>query len=218
MATKTMTLYQALSELKLYDKKIEKLAERRSEMPSLIYYCTKTDTAVNGVQKSKVEETFKSNLKSIVQLLKNRDTIDAAVKLANATTNITINNVTMTIAEALSRKNSYKNRNIINGTIKDIYTNIVNTVESNNRSIKDGAALERFLSSIMGEKGSRNPDDVKTFTQQFVDRHESILIDPNNLNDHIKQEDENVSSFLNEVNYRLTEIDCITSITVVLED
>ena len=97
-----ISITEALNELKLYDSKIMKAITNAK----LVGAAKKSADKVGVVKKEDFEERAKASYQSVTDLIANRNTLKSAIVKSNAVTEVTINGKTMTVAEAIERKNS----------------------------------------------------------------------------------------------------------------
>lgn len=110
--TRKMTITEAMAELKLIDKKIQKKSD------FILSNISSSDIVPDSLE-GKGKERIKSEFKSISDLNKEYINIKKAINIANSENNVTINNNTMTIQEWLNWKAYVYEREIslLNNTI-----------------------------------------------------------------------------------------------------
>ena len=99
---RTITITEALNELKLYDSKINKAITNAK----LAGAAKKSADKIGVVTKDEFKEKAKSSYQSIVDLIENRNALKSAIVKSNAVTEVEIAGKKMTVAEAIERKNS----------------------------------------------------------------------------------------------------------------
>lgn len=97
-----ITVTEGLNELKLYDSKIEKAINNLK----LIGAKKKSVDKVGVVNVEKFVADAKAAHQSIMDLIRNRNALKAAIVKSNAITYLEIGDQKMTVAEAIERKNS----------------------------------------------------------------------------------------------------------------
>jgi len=100
--TNKITITQALNELKLYDKKIEKATKANFVSFGQIGDKQKVGTK----DKEEFKKDSQAALQSVLDLIENRNKMKSAIVKSNAETEVTIDDKTMTVAEAIERKTS----------------------------------------------------------------------------------------------------------------
>jgi hypothetical protein len=201
-----MTIHQALSTLKMLDKRVEGATRQK-------FVATKKKSAdkIDGVNHAEFKETMKANLQKVTQLIENRKVLRSAVVLSNAATKITVGGQEYTVAEAIERKANINAEQTLLGYLKAQYQQAVNQVNLENAQLP--AKLESYLVSVLG-KENRNAEEVKKHTEYFHSLNELELIDPNGLSKEIAVMEKSILDFLNEVDYKLSESNSTTFIEV----
>ena len=97
-----ITVTEGLNKLKLYDSKIKKAIDNLK----LIGAKKKSVDKVGVVNVEKFIADAKAAHQSIMDLIRNRNTLKAAIVKSNAITYLEIGDRKMTVAEAIERKNS----------------------------------------------------------------------------------------------------------------
>jgi hypothetical protein len=211
MSVVKMSAHRALSELKLFDKRIEK-------------GCSGTFIAANKVSNKmiagrNVEDTkslIKANFQSMTTLIENRKRIKSALVKSNSSTVVTIGGKEYTVAEAVERKNSVQLDQAFLNTLKQQFTQSNNLVEQQNGQLQ--TKLETYLQSVLGEKSNRTSDDVKAHTKVFEDSNKFELVDPNKVADYVNKYEKEIDGFISEVDYSLSESNATTFFEVDLMD
>ena len=201
-----MTIHQALSTLKMLDKRIASATR-----VAFITSKKKSAEKIDGIIVSEYKETLKGNLQKVTQLIENRKALRSAVVLSNANSQITIGNDTYTVAEAIERKSNMQSELDLLSQLQRQHQSVTQQVNYENENLQN--KLEAYLVSVLG-KESRKAEDVKDHTEQFYARNESELVDPNELAKFIKTFEKAILDFTNEVDYKLSESNATTSIDV----
>ena len=232
MAVKEMTLTQALVEKKTLESRIEKLTKTISlDTISVMgknrevnfIFC---DVFVGKNEKSKfcseTEEESKVRIKAQIQkieaLISNYQILCKAINKANNETTLTIAGKEMTIVEAIALKSSKMfslMRNFANKLATD-FVAISTSVERINKSVNAEDAINNYLSTILGE--DRSVEQVEQATKQYHETRDARLFDPANIKDYATEYQTFVENFEAEVDFKLSEINAITKITVEFED
>ena len=100
MTTEKMTIHEALSELKVIGKRIDK------EINGVVFVTANkhSNTKIGGKTIEEFSDNIKSKYQKITDLIKRRTAIKKAVVKSNAVTDVTIGGETMTVAEAIEYK------------------------------------------------------------------------------------------------------------------
>lgn len=206
-----LSLTRALAQVKLYTDRIN--TEIRNLQPT---------TPLKGGQLVEhphlTEEDFISKfeaaMQSITDLRENKRIIQSAIIKANNETTLVINDCTYTIIEAIKRKEDIL-------VDKDILHKLVNShkkvktyVENNN------LALHQEIQSILNSKASSSAQQSKTFIDEVTANMNTLsnatMINEVAVEELIKSMDNDISTFIAEVDMALSEVNAKTEIEVTL--
>ena len=203
----TMTIHRALGEIKLYDKKIVDLLDKDFVLAS-----KKRLTKIHGVDVEKYKEEMKANLQSLRALMRNRQTLKSAIAKSNETTEVTIGGETMTVLDAIERKNFMNMRMSVVNTLKSQF----NRADREVRMYEDNlqANLENYIKNTTKELN--NKDLIDSLTESYKSLNEVVMIDPSNLRLVIEEMTKENDQFNTEVDYVLSESNSNTTIEVDL--
>lgn len=201
-----MTIHQALSTLKMLEKRIASASRQ-------VFIATKKKSAdkIDGVAVKDVNAMLEGNLQKIKQLIENRKALRSAVVLSNASTQITIGDKTYSVAEAIERKANMDSEQTLLTQLQTQHQRATQQVNQENASLQN--RLESYLISVLG-KDNRKAEDVKQHTDEFFARNELELVDPNKVAETVKALEKSILDFLNEVDYKLSESNSTTFIEV----
>lgn len=206
MATK-MTIHRALGEIKLYDKKIVDLLDKDFVLAS-----KKRVGKIHGIDVEKYKEEMKANLQSLRALMRNRQILKSAIAKSNETTMVTIGGETMTVLDAIERKNFMNIRMSVVNTLKAQF----NRADREVRMYEDNlqANLENYIKNTTKELN--NKDLIESLTESYKSLNEVVMIDPSNLRLVIEEMTKENDQFNTEVDYVLSESNSNTTIEVDL--
>lgn len=201
----SMSVTQALPELKLLDKRIEKISD------NVLNWCK---VSHNGypVDKEKHRLETESQLQSFNDLVNRRNTIKRAVILSNAVTRVKIGNWEGTVAEAIEYKNSIYTKRVFLDGMKSALKNARDEYERMKGQV-DGR-LERLLQSELGKDVKTNPETIQALTTTFRENNKVEFVDPLDLASKIATLEEELDSFQTNVDWVLSESNGKTLIQV----
>lgn len=209
MAAETMTLTKALVELKLLTKRIDKAIDRLT--PVAIRTGHKFDSSIKSQQE--FERDTKATWQSIHDLIKRRRKVKTALVLANATKQVTINGETMTIAEAIEKKNYITMEQGIVHKMRHKLSKMEIKVDAHNRETEK--TLVRLLESTYAKREAQlSKDDYDRIAKPFKDSNDAKLIDPLDLKKTLDKMEENYNLFLSEVDVCLSVANSTTYIEI----
>lgn len=201
---------QALALLKLLDKRINK----EINQASFVSY-KKGETG--KIEKIYTVEEYSNNTKSsfdkITDLIKNRNKIDVAIMVSNATTFVKIDDKKMTVLEAISQKKIIEYKVKLLTAIKEEYAIIRDTIYQENHELD--SRLQRLLETAFANKDNKeNKDDIEGISKPYWKVNERKLVDPLNINKLIEELDNEIDSFNSKIDYILSESNASTKITI----
>lgn len=204
----SMSITQALAELKLLDKRLEKA----SNLSGWVMLSTKGQP----VDEEKLKKKGTAEYQSYTDLLNRRNRIKNAVVLSNANTLVRIgageSAFKGTVAEAIEYKSSIKYKQRLLDGMKDMLMAAREQYEEHKRNAD--ARLERLLASELGKDVRTNPETIAALTSSFNDSNKAELVDPLNLAKKVEELEEEIENFLMNVDWVLSEANGKTMITV----
>jgi hypothetical protein len=191
----TMSITQALAELKLLDKRIQK------SLDSVEWASVKTKS--NPLDTEKFTRNARAEFQSFTDLVKRYDSIKRAVVLSNATTRVRVGTWEGTVAEAIEYKRSiYYKRRLLDAmknqllTVKELYKQQQEAVD---------ARLEKLLHSELGKDVKTSPETITALTRTFRENNNVELVDPLDLAGRTKELEDEIESFETNVDWVLSE-------------
>ena len=204
-----MTIHRALSELKLIDKKITKQISEIDPVGS-----NQKGKLVGGHM---TEEDFKSTVESkytsIDDLIKRKSTIKAAIVSSNATTKVTVGKEAMSVADAITNKDTIKLRKTFIDQLKARHNHAVAIVNKNNDVVRINA--DRILEAALGKEHAKaSEDQINSIRKPYIEGNEWHLIDPIGVAKKIQELEGKLFDFESEVDAVLSESNAITTISI----
>ena len=207
-----MSLTRALVELKHYDTKINSAIVNGT-------YCAitvGTDSPKVLNSNDSVLETknkIQSSFDKVNALINARAALKSAIVKTNANTFVTIQNRTMTIAEAVEFKSQIQHKRTLLSHLMHQSSVNRNAVSSAN-SLLD-ASIEKQLLAICGSDKSKLDETTASavrIPQEKAKKQE--LLDPANIAEKIQTLQDEVNSLESEINFTLSEINSRTDIEI----
>jgi len=200
-----MSVTQALPELKLLEKRIDKVMEGIQDWCKVSH---------NGapVDKDKHKKETEAQLQSFQDLVKRRDLIKRAIILSNANTRVKIGSFEGTVAEAIEYKMSIRFKRDLLDAMKSSLTNKREEYERKKGEV-DGR-LERLLQSELGKDVKTNPETITALTNSFRENNKVELVDPLDLAAKIQTMEDELDSFQTNVDWVLSQANATTMIEV----
>ena len=204
---RTITITQALNELKLLDSKINKAISSNN----YVGVAKKCSNMVGAITKTEFGSRVQSKYQSVLDLIAERAKIKAAIVISNASTKVKIADVTMTVAEAIERKTSIEYEKDLLVTLKSQYADCSNSVNRQNREV-DNQITKMIQGMTSGEKETTSdPAAVEKF---YRENNECELVDPIKIFDEFTALEEKIDNFESEVDTILVVSNSSTFITI----
>lgn len=186
-----LTVHEALCEIKVSDKRIEKAIK---DCP----FCAankEVNPKIAGIPVKDYEDEVRSKYQAIVDLIKRNDAIKKALSLSNAATKITVAGVEMSVAEAI-----YMMQYGIDHKQKLLLA-MAQALKSARSAIEyeNGARLEerldKFIQATYGSKEKVTAEELDKASKDFKARNEYKLVDPIGIVDKIATLTEEIDKF-----------------------
>ncbi len=208
----SMTVHEALSELKVLGSRIEK------ELASNAYIlCNKhANTKIDGVTIADANEQMKASLQRVTDLINRRNAIKRAITISNATTNVTLSKdngstITMTVAELIEYRNvgiTYLEK-LLN-TLSTQYNAVISNVKRHNDSICSDA--DRYVTQLFGNKDGLSEDVIENTRKAYIDANTYDTLDPNKVLAKISELQAELDFYNTKVDAALSTSNAITVI------
>jgi hypothetical protein len=200
----SMSITQALAELKLLDKRL------RTHLTHMRWVDVSTED--NRVDKDKLKAQAQAEFQSYMDLVKRRDSLKRAIVLSNANTRVKIGTWEGTVAEAIEHKSALFNKRNLADIMKEHLQEKRTQFEAAQNQLN--GRLERLLQSELGKDVKTNPDTLAALTTTFRSSNKVEFVDPLDLAAKIGELEEEVSSFETNVDWVLSESNGKTLIKV----
>jgi len=200
-----MTLTRALTEIKMLDKRIQKIL---NDQKFLTY---KIGNKLSGYSSPDdfINEA-KSSYNSVRDLIEDRKKIKAALVKANATNTITVAGETMTLAEAIERRNVVNYELDLLNVMQTQYKNITDAIERENERAERRA--DSMLEKQISREAKTKTEENEEFIKFFMSKNEAIMVDPLSIRNEINTLSEKYDTFMAEIDTALSEKNATTKI------
>jgi len=208
-----ITVTRALSELKSLQDRIT-AAVQRPFIALTLGQGDNTKMYKDARDVDAVRAELVSNFDSASGLIQRRHALKRAVMASNAVTRVTVDGREMTVAEAIERKQSI-------GYARALLQSMI---EQRRLRTSEHAAIEqklteeiRHMAEVMNSRESADAtkqNNIKAVNDQQRRVSEPALLDPNQLDEKIKNMEEHIQAFLGEIDFVLSESNAITRIKV----
>lgn len=199
--TNDITITRALAQLKTLSERIDNTLEKSV----FITYRYRGDTE---------RKMTEHNLQKVRDLIGYRKRLKAAIVESNASTYVTINGDTCTVAEAIERKSSIELEKRLLAKMKRELAEVSRKVESHNQQVQK--KLDRLLEVEFGkDQVKSNVENMETISESYLKNNRAEMVDPLRLEEKITQLEESIMNFESEVDLVLSESNAITKINVI---
>lgn len=208
----TMSITRALTRAKTIEKQLARLVESQY----VVTLMKREVDDVSDVFKDNLKMT-KSNFDQFNDLFAELNNIKAAVRKSNEVTKVVIGGEELTVADALVYKNTIVYRNNFLDRITRENRNAESRVEQSkiNADNKFASVRENLIKNSQGQDVSE--DYLKTVLTEEERRLKKAIVEVkvsgiNNVNEYIEAERKRIDTFLEEVDYVLSESNATTII------
>lgn len=211
MTHETMTVHQALAELKVLDSRITKAIAGGKYM-DVKRHC---DKKIGGVDVGEYcTKTIWASYDSAIDLIARRNAIKRAVVRSNAVTTVDIGGTTYTVAEAIEMNNH--GIDFEQQLYDEIRRQMMIAQSEINRNsgpyIQQKA--ENYINGLYGGKDKVDADSAKAQMQAYIDANSYDLVDPLGIQDILAKMEADIASFTANVDAALSVSNAITKIEV----
>lgn len=214
MQNKTITVQQALNELKVIDKRISRKLDETT-YAGLVQQDKLVFPNNLGTDQNKFLELAKSTVDSVWDLITYRNALKGALLVSNATTFVTIGSKTMSVAQAIDLKTA-------NTSIKEAIYHLAEDLRiANDRGASINSRIDKELTERESDflKGdSVKNDELITFLRNEAEKKKATLLEPTvggmTLTDFVKAQIDSIEDFESNVDLVLTTSNVTTTITV----
>lgn len=192
---RTISITEALNELKLYDARIRKAISNIK----LVGAAKKSSDKVGVVLKDTFYERAKADYQSVTDLMANRNALKSAIVKANAVTDVTIAGKTMTRAEAIERKNSIKYEESLLLEMKRQYATTMDSVNKENKKVD--SKVDELITTLVGRDSDKklSKEDHEAVEKPYREKNEFEFIDPIGIYDEMLALESDIDGFKSEV-------------------
>lgn len=214
MATKEqMTVHRALAELKVIDSRINNAICSGA----FVIANKHSNEKIHGVTINEFKNSMKSDFQKVSDLIARRNAIKKAVVASNAVTKVKVGDNEYTVATAIEMKNhGMEFKDTFKKRLETQYAVAKNELDKNSGDPLEKRAENYVLSVIQAQpkdsKMAVDSEAMKNLRAQYIKDNTYDIIDPIGVKDAIEQLDNEISSFITEVDAALS---CSNALTVL---
>lgn len=202
-----MTVHQALSELKMYDNRIDKLIIGYTP----ISMKRQDDTKVDNMSLTEFEAKAASTWDQIQALINNKVAIKKAIVDSNAKTEVEIGSKKMTVADAITLKSLILKKKTL---VRHCNSKIAAVTGSMNlKNEKAATEIEQTING-RGEKTATNSEEYKAIYASLERIKKYDLYDPAKIEERVETLEKEIEEFETNVDHVLSTSNAVTFIKV----
>jgi len=210
-----ITLTEALAKLKLYDKKIKKQLLGFRNKEQVIDYVVGNDhkCKLSGKEINELKADAQAGIQKIQALMKNRNTLKAAIAQANAVTKITVNGKEYTIVQAIERKQGIENEKMLLDALEEQVAEVQNDVARINSRAQE-KANQIIEAQVGSDAKNKKTDEIESLYDLVYNKNRALIVDPTDIDALIKYMRDEIDDFEQNVDVALSIANAKTEIEV----
>lgn len=209
MTTETMTVHEALCEIKTIDDRITKAV--RDVNPC----ATKKHSAINidGISVDTFADRAKASYQKAQDLIRRADAIKRAISKSNASTVVVIDGKEMTVAEAIyEMQHGVDSKQYLLRKLRDEYNLATNKIKESERELE--RRCDNYIRDNYGGKDKADPAVIEKARRAFIDDNTVDLVDPLDVHKLIGELSDEIDRFSVAVDSALQTSNANTKITI----
>lgn len=215
MNSERMTIHKALSELKIIDDRITKAIYAGTYVLANKH----SNNKIHGMTVDEFKNDMKADFQKVSDLIARRNAIKRAVVASNAVTKVKIGDKEMTVATAIESKNhGMELKEVFKSYLERQYTAAKQELDKNSGDLLEKRAENYVLSVIQAQpkdsKMTVDSDVMKNLRAQYIKDNAYDIIDPIDVKKVIEDLDNEISSFMTEVDAALSVSNALTVIDI----
>jgi hypothetical protein len=193
-----ITITEGLAVLKNINARISK------ETSNSVFIASHTigKTPVGYANLEDFNSKAKASLQSVKALIDRRNKIKAAIVASNAVTSVAIGKKTYTVAGAIERKTGVALEKELLQKMVQQFSACAQTADRANKQAQD--RLDVLIQNTFGKDAKVSPDEIKSLTDSFMSKNETLIADPIGLRDECDKLNQELNDFLTEVDVKLS--------------
>lgn len=215
MTKETLTVHRALAELKVIDSRINNAIYSGT----FVIANKHSNEKIHGVTINEFKNSIKSDFQKVSDLIARRNAIKKAVVASNAVTKVKVGDTEYTVATAIEMKNhGMEFKNTFKKCLESQYAKAKNELDKNSGDPLEKRAENYVLSVIQAQpkdsKMAVDSEAMKNLRAQYIKDNTYDIIDPIGVKDAIEQLDNEISSFITEVDAALSVSNALTVLDI----
>jgi len=208
-----ISITRALAEIKSLDDRITKATGQALYIAVTKGQGDRKTVHGNATSVAAVEEGIRANFARINDLIRRRKQIKSRIIASNAATTVVIGKQTMTVAEAIERKQSINLETGFHVAMRQQLLNATKTVDVLTTKLNED--IEKGITAAFGsDKTKVTPELYNSVADPRRKEFEPALLDPLNLTKCLDDMAATLQQFIDEVDFVLSESNALTKIAV----
>lgn len=203
-----ITITRALVELKTLSSRINKAIDEFKPVAIV----TGKKAPRGYTTRDEFERDAKSKAESISSLIKRRNQIKSGIVKANAITIVDIADISMSVAEAIERKNSISFEKDLLTSLSTSYYNAIQQQEILDNKCQE--QLHKLLEVNFGKDAKAKSEEIDAISKPYLENNAPKLVDPLDIKKKIEKLENFISKFEAEVDIVLSEANAKTEIEI----
>lgn len=201
--TTTMSVTQALAELKLLRKRLDKQRDAT-------FVTVKTKT--RDVDVEEFSRHARSAYQSFQDLLLRYNKVKSAIVVSNATASVNVAGKDYSIAEAVERKRSIDLEKALLKQMQTQWKEVTNEIMVHQRVQQE--RLDKMILQEVGKDSKTSVEVINALTDMFLRNNKAELIDPLGLEKRITEFSKDIEEFETNIDWVLSESNGRITITI----
>lgn len=211
MTKETMTIHEALTELKTLDSRIETAIENGG-------FCLvkkHSDNMINGMSLDDVKAAIQGKYDKATALIQRRKAIKKAVVLSNAVTKITLADKEYTVAEAIELKNygmDFEHK-LLAKLIREYNLAQSSVAKSNGKELE--VRTDSYIVAVYGTKENATGNaEIEQARESFIKNNQFELFDVIDIAKKIEKLENEIAAFESKIDSALSVSNALTKIEI----
>lgn len=207
----SMTVHEALAELKTINSRIEKELNKTE----FAFANKHSNDKVKGKTVEQLSQEIKSNYQSARDLIKRRNAIKSAVIKSNAETTFFVGDKAYTVAEAIDMKNvGIRMLSDLKQRLENDFNSAVRRSERENGDALESRADAYVSSLFSGSTKNNMSEDAKNARAAFIESQKFDVVDPLNITQVVKGIEDEIAAFITKVDSAISVSNALTTIYI----
>lgn len=211
-----ITLTEALSKLKMYNKRVDKSVDGLNYVSLIDYKVGDNKRCKNSnLSLEDLEQVAKHFIDKLTALISNRNKLKAIIAQTNAITKVKVGDVEYTIVQAIERKNVLPTEKEVLGIMKRQLTDVKNKIYSINQRAQE-KANDIVEAQVQAEAKNKKTDEIEALYNLIYDKNKAEMVDPLNLEKLVQQKEDEITEFEQNIDVALSIVNANTFVEVDL--